>query len=290
MPFLTYEEAKGPDRMPWDEYAHRTKEAYVELLNSDPDEAAVQRFLEENPALAPGAWTPSVSSGHFPLHCALISQPVLPGLTSRKPDLMWVATHSGTWYPTLIELERPGKRLFTKEGVPTAEFTEARNQLAQWHVWFNSATNQQKFIEEYGIPDEWRKSRLMELHMILVYGRREEFEEKSELSKQRASLMTGPHETLMSYDRLEADKDLHLSITVRPLGSGRYKVLRLPPTFGVGPLLAGRLLSIEGFDEALDASPDIEPKRRAFLKERIVYWRRWAASPGIKPIALSYCE
>ncbi len=288
MPYQMYERAKGPDRMPWDEYAGRAKREYTDLLESDPDEVAVQQCLEENPALAPGAWRSGPApSGHFPLHCALISQPLLAGLQGRRPDLMWVATDSGTWYPTLIELERPGKKLFTIARVPTAQFTEARNQLAQWRVWFNSPANQQKFIEEYGIPDEWRQSRLMKLHMILVYGRREETDGDPELSRQRASLMTGSDETLMSYDRLEPDKNLDLAITVRAVGSRRYQVLRLPPTFGLMPALSDRLLYIDGFEEALEASPHIRPERRAFLRERLVYSKEWAAAAGRKSLDFS---
>ena len=105
---------------------------YRALLSSGPDERQVQAFFERYPALVPGGLTPGGSTGHYPLHCALITQPVLPGFHSRLPDLMWIATDSGTWYPTLIEIESPGKRLFTKRGVPTAAFTQARTQLAQW--------------------------------------------------------------------------------------------------------------------------------------------------------------
>lgn len=36
---------------------------------ADPEETAVQRFLEENPAMVPGAWTPGPNSGHWQLHC-----------------------------------------------------------------------------------------------------------------------------------------------------------------------------------------------------------------------------
>jgi hypothetical protein len=130
----------------------------------------------------------------------------------------------------------------------------------------------------------------MKLHMILAYGRRKEFENKPPLSQQRASLMTAPDEELMSYDRLDLDKDLEPAITVRAMGSGRYKVCWLPLTFSVSPGLADRLLHIDGFGEALDANPEIGPERRAFLKDRIAYWKEWAGRPGGKLMETGYRE
>jgi hypothetical protein len=149
-----YEQKEGPPRTPWDDYVRTATEQWHQLLESDPPEESIQRFLEEHPAFVPGAWTPPpLKSGHCPFLRALISQPRLPGFNHRQPDFLWVSTHSLEWFPTLIEIERPGKKLFTKEGVPTADFTQARNQLAQWRTWFSDPTNVQTFVREYGIPD-----------------------------------------------------------------------------------------------------------------------------------------
>lgn len=132
-------------------------------------------FLERHPSLVPGARTPGSPSGHFPLHCALITQPRLPGFHSRVPDFMWIAVDSGTWYPTLIEIESPDKKLFTRDGQQTAKFSQAKNQLDRWHSWFCNPTNVQQFIELYGIPSSWCNLLNRQLHMILIYGRRAEF-------------------------------------------------------------------------------------------------------------------
>jgi hypothetical protein len=203
---------------------------------------------------------------------------------------MWIATHSGCWYPTLIEIERPGKRVFTRAGVPTAAFTQARNQLAQWRTWFNSPSNVQQFIDSYGIPPLIREGRRMQLHMILVYGRRAEFKHDPKLSRHRGSLLPGQDEELMSFDRLAPDEKLAHSITVRPAGSSRFTALEVPPVFVTGPMVGTELLHICGFAQAIDRSTNISARRKEFLKRRVEYWREWEASRGSEVMRLDFSE
>jgi len=277
----------GAERPSFEPYAVRVKSEFTALLSGAADERQVQAFLERHPALVPGALTPGSSSGHYPLHCALVTQPLLPGFRSRVPDFMWIATHSGTWYPTLIEIESPSKRLFTSGGRPTAEFTEARTQLAQWRAWFQNPTNVQQFMELYGVPDTWRRDKGWQPHMILIYGRRAEFDSSPELSNLRASLMPSSGEELMSFDRLTVDPKLEAMITVRARGNGRFKAAWVPETFGTSSSIAECLGRIDGLGEAFDRNDRISEARRAFLKARIEYWRAWAASLGRKTLQLT---
>ena len=278
--------AVGTERPAFKPYAARVMGEYKVLLSSGPEERQVQDFFERHPALVPGALTPGGSTGHYPHHCALITQPVLPGFHSRLPDLMWIATHSGTWYPTLIEIESPGKRLFTKRGVPTAAFTQARTQLAQWRSWFQNPINVQQFVELYGVPAEWRRGRGWQLHMILIYGQRSEFEASPKLSSLRGSLMSSHDEELMSFDRLRMDPSLETVITLRALGDGRFEAVWVPETFGTSAAIAKSLRNIEGLAKALDQNGQISDARRVFLKGRMEYWREWAAPPGRKKFSL----
>jgi hypothetical protein len=275
---LSYPDVPDPEKPSWSEYAERTQREFTLLLDSDPPETEVQAFLEAHPSLVPGARTLGGKSGHSPLHSALISQPKLPSLESRQPDLMWVSTHSLNWFPTLIELERPGKRLFTKGGVPSAEFNQARNQLAQWRTWFSDPAHQQVFCQEYGVPNSWTSTRQMRLITILVYGRQSEFEGKPSLSKHRASLMPGADEELMSYDRLELDEWLRETITVRPEGAGQYRVLRAPTVLSLDSRVARRQLHVDGFDEALRQNQEISEERRSFLLEGFKSLKAWATT------------
>jgi hypothetical protein len=235
----------------------------------------IQAFLERNPMFLPGAWTPATKSGYYPLHCAVITQPLLPGLKSKRPDFMWISKHSLNWYPTLIEIETPSKRIFTSKGVPCGEFTQARNQLAEWRTWFSKPENVQQFIVSYGVPDYFTSCQQMQLHMILIYGRLAEYEHSPKLSAQRASLLTGCDEELMSFDRLSPDTELEESITIRASGDGKYEAVCVPPLFHIRPTLADRLVSIARVDQALLTTPLISKARRDFLISRISYWQNW---------------
>jgi hypothetical protein len=280
----TYIQERGPAPIAFDIYSAECFEAFNTLLDGTTPESEVQYFLEKNPCLVPGAWTPGSPSGHYPLHCALISQPIIPSLRTRQPDFMWIATDSHSWYPTLIEIEAPGKRIFTKSKIPSAEFTQARNQLAQWRTWFSTTSNVEQFMDSYGLPDVFRYHRTMRMHMILIYGRRREFEADSELSKHRGSLLPGSDEDLMSYDRLYPDEKLQEAITVRASGSGRYRVISIPPVFTLSPQMADRLLQIDSLEEAIDDCGTLSLERKEFLKRRAAYWRQWIAEPGRKII------
>ena len=81
----------------------------------------------------------------------------------------------------------------------------------------------------------------------------------------------------MSFDRLGVHAHFRDAITVKAIGSGRYRAIHVPATFGTGPELADRLPHIDGIAEAIDHNEDIEKERKEFLKERIIYWRRWAS-------------
>ena len=285
---VNYDLQVGPPSISVDEYAEWCTDKFRELLCSDPDEREVQEFLEKHPWLVPGHSTPGSPSGHFPLHCSLIAQPKLPGQHVRFPDFMWIATHSGAWFPTLIEIEKPSKRIYNKDGTPSSHFSQARNQLNQWRSWFTSDANVAQFKEMYGIPD-FMLRRHMVLHMILIYGRRSELSDRPELARQRGSLLSGDEE-LMSFDRLLGpsyiDTSKRYAVTVRAMGDGRYRAKYVPPVFDLGPTLAERLLMIDGLEEAIEQNPDISNERKMFLQQRIPYWKKWASSPNQGPTRL----
>ena len=234
--------------------------------------------MEQHPWLVPGHSTPGTPSGHSPLHCALISQPKLLGQGWYVPDFMWIAVHSGAWFPTLIEIEKPSKKISNRDGTTSANFNRARNQLNQWRSWFKDPSNQLQFRLEYGIPEHFLR-RPMQLHMILIYGRRAEFEEEPTLISQRNTLLPGPDEVLISFDRLRPDTTMDDAITVEATGRSRYRAKRVPPVFTTGPGIAGSLLHVDGIEEAIDASLDITEERKTFLKRRVPYWKQWASRP-----------
>jgi hypothetical protein len=272
----TYKVAEGPPAPSFEHYAATATDEFRSLIDSNPGEAAVQRFLERNPCFVPGATYPG---SHGPLHDALISQPKLPGLSERLPDFLWITKHSSTLFPVLIEIERPGKRIFKANGVPSSEFTQARHQLTEWRAWFADPVNVLKFFAEYGVPDGWHRDHSLQVRFILVMGRRSEFSDDPVRQRNLAGLLPAHDEDLMSYDRLAPEPALCHGITVRAKGGGRYQVQQIMPTLKHDPMGAGRLLYIEGFDEAIRSEARMTPERRRFLSERVPYWTDWAKSP-----------
>src|SRR5690242_5413617 len=100
----TYEIVSGPSPEPFDTYATRVASGFATLLESTPNEATVQEFLEANPCMVPGLHSLGILPGAFPRSALLISQPSLPGLRERVPDFMWISWSSIAIYPTLIEI------------------------------------------------------------------------------------------------------------------------------------------------------------------------------------------
>lgn len=272
-----YKLESGPNRVGLAEYMDAANRKFLELLDSNPAEKEVQSFLEKHPSMVPGPLTPYGASGHFPLHCSLITQPKLPGVPSYVPDFMWIARHSGAWFPTLIEIEKPGRKIFTTKGDPTSEFSHARNQLNYWRSWFKNPTNVQQFMDLYGISRYWNSTSMC-LRMILVYGRRAEFKDNPQLKSIRYGLLPGTDEELMSFDRLGVNPLMEDAITIKSVGQGKYEAVSIPSSFATGPDLANRLLHIEGMPEALDRNEEIDEERREFLKRRILYWKKWAST------------
>ena len=292
MPDKSYELEEGPPPVSVADYIRSSRERYEALLAGEPSEADVQSFLEKHPWMVPGHSTPT-GVGHAPLHCSLIAQPELPGKPSYFPDFMWLSTHSDSWFPTLIEIEKPSKRMFNKNEDTSANFNHARDQLNQWRSWFSEPENVQNFTTMYGIPDHFR-NRAMKLSMILIYGRSSEFEGTPSLTKKRAGL-TQQDETLMSFDRLKSidypnNAPVSDAITVKAKGQGQYQALWIPSVFTTGPNLAERLLKIDSISEAINKNPEISEERKNFLKRRIPYWQEWAAATGLSVKSLSDWE
>jgi hypothetical protein len=273
---ITQQVTDGPPAMEFSDYARVVSRRLHDLLSQEPDEQKLQHFLESHPSFVPGARTAGGGTCGSRVLDLLVARPELPGLGARIPDFMWLKATSDTWFPVLIEIEAPTKRIYRKKGGLLADFTHARNQLNHWRTWFKEPYNQEKFQAEYGVPSEWVERKTMRPHFILVYGRRREFENYPQLSKERESLLPGTDEELMSFDRLFADPLLSNALTVRPNGPRRYSALTVPPTLKAGPHGAERLLMLQGLDQAIDASSEMSAERREFLKVRLAHWRNWA--------------
>ncbi|MBV0896100.1 DUF4263 domain-containing protein [Microbacterium sp. NC79] len=218
-----------------DAFDDATRRAWESLKSSDC-EAKVQEFLERHVALLPGAWGEFGSGGHHgPMYSAVFRQPPLQGLDStRVPDFMWIPRSTVEITPVCIEIERPTKRWFTKDGTPTAQLTQALDQLNQWRSWFSEALNQQLFRENY-LKNRWPR-RVLKPQFVLIYGRESDFTEDHKLSiearhSKRIYLGAGPDVHLRTFDSLRWNSHNENLVTVSASTSGRFRVEWVPKSF-----------------------------------------------------------
>ncbi len=97
-------------------------------LNAAISEAPLQRFLEQNPLVL----VRYVAGGH--------TRWVIPGLRlgSRfAPDLVIGEQHASRSRWTLVELESPSVRLFTRSGDATRALLHATSRIRGWRGWLH---------------------------------------------------------------------------------------------------------------------------------------------------------
>jgi hypothetical protein len=262
--------------MTWDDYELLVRKEFEALLLSDADEKKMQSFLETHPCMVPGAFdlAGGLQSGHYPFPTALISQPILPSYTYRKPDFMWLAKNSMEFTPVMIEIESPSKKWFKKKGISTAELTEAIHQLKDWKVWLENPYNKLAFYDYYEIPSRLRKLRFRP-RFLLIYGRRLEATADAGFANIRSQLQAHD-EVFMTYDRLGPENKLRNLLCVKINKEGYYAI-SVPPTLKLGPSNADEWLMINRKQDAVRNSKLIPEPRKDFLVRRFDYWDDWAS-------------
>lgn len=266
----------GPAPMAWADYVRSVLADYQALLSASPLEAEMQRFFEHNPALVPGAFPSAMGHGAFP--DALISQPALSGIGDRRPDFMWIARNSAVVQPVLIEIESPGKRWLAGKGRdarPSADLTQALNQLRQWEQWLEKPANQEVLLETYGVPADWRRTRALRPQYWLIYGRREE--NPAEIGKLR-DYYGQRGLNVHAYDNLRRPNEWCRDyLTVRSRSGGIYTAMCVPPT---ATWVAGSPQSwraVKDRENAVRAAPQLSDDRKRYLIEQLPAWDAWAA-------------
>jgi len=201
---------------------------------------------------------------------------------------MWLATSSMALYPVLIEIEAPAKRWFTKSGAPTAELTQALDQLVEWETWFNNSINVQKFRELYCIENTHADGRKFHPVYVLIYGRRAEATANPDFARKRDN-MQNTDQFFMTYDRLVPDPmgDQLWCIKGEP---GKWQAVSIPATTQLSPMLAKDRAQILGRQEAIKSNPMISTARADFLVQRLAYWDEWVRRAAEGPISTDAWE
>jgi hypothetical protein len=267
-----------PEAAPRDEYERLLTLAWRNLLESPAGriEANLQRFLEHHPCLVPGFRSMDIPSGHGPYPGAVIRQPKLPGLTTRRPDFCWIATDSERINPVLIEIETPDKRWFIQDGSRRGEqhgdLVHARGQLDRWKTWFAKPDNQMAFLRQYrlgGWPFEHRE--LVPQYVLIHGSSRREFRDHPDLNELRRRLQNDDTFT-MTFDRLAPSRDAMDFGCVQITERG-YEAVAVPPTFDVDLYH----VNVVGLDRAIEACEDITEARRRYLLDQLVKARQFEA-------------
>ena len=112
-----------PRALAWEQYSDRVLCATYLLLWQEPEEAEVQRFLELHPSMIPGGSGDIGPGGHHRSDMgAVFRQPDLIGAgRAFQPDFMWVTRSTSLVTPILVEIEKPSKRWFRRDGRPTSK-------------------------------------------------------------------------------------------------------------------------------------------------------------------------
>jgi antiviral defense system Shedu protein SduA len=272
----TYRIETPPQKaLSWSKYKSRIEKEWKLLLASSHKESDFQAFLEKHPCYLPWKTTFHGEGHHGIFPHAVVSQPRLTGLAGKIPDFLWISRDSESVYAVLIEIESPRKKWFTSSGKPSANLTQAINQIHEWKQWFDEPSNRQKFILEYSIPSTYTRNLTFQPRYILIYGRRRELE-NSEHNLKRVHLKKHD-EDFLSYDTLFPDEELKDYITAKIDGKG-YRAISIPPTIELGPESSSDFALIRGKEDALVRCKGFNRARKQFLAKRWHYWDEWAKS------------
>lgn len=267
----------APKEIAWNEYYPLVMEEYLQLLKtSGDDEKAFQVFFENNPSFIPGALELFGQSGHYPHMDTLISQPQLGVSFKRIPDYVWLAQDSLTFCPVFVEIEKPNKKMFNLQGNASADFTQAIGQIKEWRGLLKNPINVQVFYEYFDIPLHLRK-KVFNPQFLLIYGRREEYENNEMLTLMRSELQENNIE-IMSFDRLKPLAD-YQQFTCSKVKHKQYHIISIPPTFRYRADCAEVLYLYQGFKEKIDEMKHTSDGRKEFLKNRYNYWTTFKGNP-----------
>ncbi|MCA0296277.1 MAG: DUF4263 domain-containing protein [Actinobacteria bacterium] len=280
--WLTHRSAdSNPDRpkaMAWQEYHDRALSDWCALLAQDPEEDRVQEFLELHPAMIPGGSGDIGPGGHHNSEMGLVfRQPQLRGMDrSFLPDFMWVTQSSSLATPILIEIEKPSRRWFRRDERPTAHFTAAHDQLAEWKAWFANERNVGTFRQRYLFGERYERRRFLPQY-LLVYGRSHEFELggghlNPDFLNHKRDHMRRDDEHFMTFDSLRPRHDHSNSITATMTATGPAP-FAFSPVYGTGPRTGETALMLGSPLDALGRSVMMSDERRQYLAAR---WRFWA--------------
>ncbi len=173
---------------------------FVELLDKNLDEQVYQEYLENHTELIP---TKDFELNHG-VHDDLIIRKMPIG-QNYISDFCYLSKNSGEWNIVFIELEKPCKKLFNKDGKISKELNIGLSQISNWKAHFSDNINREAFIKNTVISEIMSinslKNNPYNFKFILVIGRRKQLEENNEYNK-KFHLLGGENTKIITYDSL----------------------------------------------------------------------------------------
>jgi hypothetical protein len=269
-----------PRALTWEQYSDRALSAWYSLLSEGPEEDEVQRFLELHPSMIPGGSGDIGPGGHHGSDmCAVFRRPnLIGGGRAFQPDFLWVTRSTSLVTPILVEIEKPSKRWFRRDGRPTSEFTEAHDQLNDWRSWFARDGNKALFRKRFLFLGEKYEDRPLEPQYVLVYGRESEFgigggHANPSGQRYKRDQQRGMNESFMTFDALRPRFDHSNSITLTMTARGP-EIHAFSPVYGTGSHVGEGALVLGDPHDALERSVMISDERRAYLAKRWSHWQQ----------------
>lgn len=173
----------------WDRISREEAATFDALLDKNPDELRVHRFLEENPKFL----VQGLGGGHGRYQ---ISKKRLG--SEYVPDFLIAHEHSFGVEWHAVEIESPKVRPYRKDGLQSSKLTHALGQVRDWRAWLESNRDYaRRPRNEGGLGLMGIDSRVAG---VILIGRRDEFPER--YNELRRQLRDNERIVIHSYDWL----------------------------------------------------------------------------------------
>lgn len=172
----------------------RLDDQFVAVLDdSTSSEQTVQEFLERNTPM----FYPAYQHNHGVHLAAIITKFKLD--TSLTTDFAYLTKSSAEWDLILVELEHPGKQLFTKAGIPTADLTSAISQVNSWRAFIEKHAGE--VIRKIAPLRKPLTENRVRFKYVLVIGRTIAFE-KNQIAVDALAQLQRDDFKILTYDSL----------------------------------------------------------------------------------------
>ncbi len=176
---------------------HQLRSKYEKFLCTASSEAQMQYFLEANPILIPGL---------YDLHNGPVGNVVVSKLRLSDEyvtDFAFISENSAVCQITLVEIESPAIQIFRKsDGLFTAEFSRALQQLRDWDQWCSQHPVHLKDTFRRIYHRTTFKFQRVMVRCVLVAGRRAQVGRSARREQRWAGANCDPSVVVMTYDRL----------------------------------------------------------------------------------------